>query len=155
MPINWNMQNACWSKVLNKWLLFYLKLYFIFFPLSYFQCNNVNSTYNTCQLVDVKYIVTSLQNISLLYEGENVNCVQYITVGSPLVTDCLTLFLLADGTLVKWAAKMQNAIYWFQETSGELSWHERVRRLKVGWFITDIKMGVGIETSPFPFKLEL
>lgn len=87
---------------------------------------------NTCQLVDVKYIVTSLQNISLLYEGENVNCVQYITVGSPLVTDCLTLFLLADGTLVKWAAKMQNAIYWFQETSGELSWHERVRRLKVG-----------------------
>lgn len=57
---------------------------------------------------------------------------QYITVGSPLVTDCLTLFLLADGTLVKWAAKMQNAIYWFQETSGELSWHERVRRLKVG-----------------------
>lgn len=45
MTINWNMQNACWSKVLNKWLLFYLKLYFIFFPLSYFQCNNVNSTY--------------------------------------------------------------------------------------------------------------
>lgn len=61
--------------------------------------------------------------------------VPYISVGARPMTDCVAFSLLADGTLVKWAAKTLSVCYCFQGTSGALSWRERVKRPKVRGFI--------------------